>query len=74
MKRFAYRTRAARHQQGIECIVVFKVSAWCKLRSRLQAAGVCPMACRKCLHKCAWSVKPQRSAMSLKDASVVSMY
>jgi len=49
-------------------------SSWCGLCARLQAAGVSPAACRKCLHKCAWSVKPHRSAMSLKDASVASMY
>lgn len=49
-------------------------SSWRDLRSRLQAAGVWPAACRKCLHKCAWSVKPHRSAMSLKGASVESMY
>ena len=49
-------------------------SSWCDACARLQADGVWPMACRKCLHKCAWSVKPHRSAMSLKGASVVSMY
>jgi DNA-binding NarL/FixJ family response regulator len=34
----------------------------CVLRARLQAAGVCPVDCRKCLHRCAWSVNPHRSA------------
>jgi len=46
----------------------------CVLHARLQAAGVCPVDCQKCLHRCAWSVNPHRSAMSLKGASVCSIY
>ena len=44
------------------------------LRARLQAPGGCPVDCRKCLHRCAWSVNPHFSAMSLKEASDCSMY
>jgi hypothetical protein len=59
---------AMRSTGGVPC------SSWCDLWARLQAAGVCPAVCRKCLHKCAWSAKPHSSAMSLKGESVVNMY
>jgi hypothetical protein len=46
----------------------------CDLCARLQAAGDSPITCRDFLHRCAWSVKPKRCAISLRDASVCSMH
>jgi hypothetical protein len=42
------------------------LSATCDRCARLQAAVVSRAVCRKCLHKCGWSVKPHRRAESLE--------
>jgi hypothetical protein len=46
----------------------------CAARTRLQAAGLMPVASRNRLLRCAWSVNPHCRAMSLKGASVSNMY
>ncbi len=42
-------------------------------RSRRQLAGLWSKACLKSLHKCAWSESPTVSAISLKEAELVSI-
>jgi hypothetical protein len=56
---------------GAACIQLIALDV---RRARRHEVGVLPVTWRKCFQRCAWSVNPHRSAMSLREASVCSMY